>query len=305
MKHKKLSFLHVASVLISAAIVSGCATPTDAGDAGSVVDRIKTDKTLKLGIRTDAPPFSSVVDGRPQGFTVDLCGLVAAGMIEMTGIEGMKGKLESVGTQERFDALQSGKIDILCGATTATLGRREFVSFSIPTFSTGVGSVVRANAPKAFRNTVDPTTASGASGRQALNGKTIAVRAGTTASDWAASSPFLKPHNVSIVEVQDHNDGLERVANGSADAYFADKAIVLGILRSRSDAADFVLSETTFTAEPYALAIPRGDEDLRLMVDRALSALYRSGAVLDIYRKHFGEPNDGVELFYQAVALPK
>lgn len=307
MKHQLQSFLRIAPLLVSAALLSGCATPTDAGDSGSasVIDRVRADKTIKLGIRTDAPPFSHVAEGRPQGFSVDLCGLVAASISQIAGIEGMKGTLVSVDTQERFDALQSGKIDILCGATTATLGRREIVSFSIPTFSTGVGSVVRADAPKALRDAVDPASGSGKTGGQALSGRTIAVRAGTTAADWAKQSNFLKPHNVTIVEVQDHNAGLDQVANGAADVYFADKAIVLGTLRGRSDAQSLTLSRTTFTAEPYALALPRGDEDLRLLVDRALSVLYRSGGVYDVYRKHFGEPGSDVALFYQTVALPE
>ena len=307
MKHQIQSFLRIAPLLISAALLSGCATPTDAGSAGSasVIDRVRADKTIRLGIRTDAPPFSYVADDRPQGFSVDLCGLVAASISQTAGIEGMKGTLVSVDTEERFDALQSGKIDILCGATTATLGRREIVSFSIPTFSTGVGSVVSSSAPKALRDAVDPASGSGSSTGQALNGRTVAVRAGTTAADWAGTSNFLKPHNVTIVEVQDHGEGLDRVANGSADVYFADKAIVLGTLRGRSDAQSLALSRTTFTAEPYALALPRGDEDLRLLVDRALSVLYRSGGVYDVYRKHFGEPGPDVALFYQTVALPE
>lgn len=304
-KHEILTFLRAAPLLLSAALVSGCATPTDAGDTGSVVDRVKSDKTIRLGIRTDAPPFSSVVGDRPQGFSVDLCGLVAAAMSEMAAVEGMKGTLVSVDTQGRFDALQSGEIDILCGATTATLSRREIVSFSIPTFSTGVGAVARADASAAFLKAIDPAGSSGDAGGGALNGRTIAVRAGTTAEDWAAETAYLKPHNVTIVEVADHNDGLDQVANGTVDAYFADKAIILGNLRSRSDGESFALSRTTFTAEPYALALPRGDEDLRLLVDRALSALYRSGAVLDVYRQHFGEPDANVALFYRTVALPK
>ena len=129
----------------------------------------------------------------------------------------------------------------------------------------------------------------------------LAVRAGTT-TEKAVRTSFP---NAAITTVGDHTDGIAALKAGTADAYFADKAIVLGILRGRSDAGDFALSKTTFTAEPYALALPRGDEDLRLMVDRALSTLYRTGAVLDVYRRHFGEPGDDVALFYRTVALPE
>ena len=41
-----------------------------------------------------------------------------------------------------FDAIESGKIDILCGATTKTLGRSERVGFTQLTFVTGAASSV-------------------------------------------------------------------------------------------------------------------------------------------------------------------
>ncbi len=42
-----------------------------------------------------------------------------------------------VNAQERFSALNENKIDILCGATTKTLSRSEFVDFTQLTFVTG------------------------------------------------------------------------------------------------------------------------------------------------------------------------
>ena len=111
--------------------------------AGPVLDRIMADKQIKLGVRADAPPFSALVDGFPIGFSVDLCSAVAAAISEVSDVEEMEGALFVVDTANRFDALQAGEIDVLCGATTATLRRREFVSFTIPTFATGVGAVIR------------------------------------------------------------------------------------------------------------------------------------------------------------------
>ena len=40
---------------------------------------------------------------------------------------------------------------------------------------------------------------------------------------------------------------------------------------------------------PYALALPRGDADFRLEVDRALSRLFRNGGAKKVFQQAFGE----------------
>ncbi|MEO0622456.1 MAG: amino acid ABC transporter substrate-binding protein [Pseudomonadota bacterium] len=276
--------------------------------AGPTLDRILSEKTLRIGVRTDAPPFASLVDGRPQGFSVDLCGLIAGAIVTTSKIEGLEGTMITVGAENRFDALAKGEIDILCGATTATLTRRESMAFSVPTFSTGLGAVVAADAPALLREVLiegGPAALSQAAVAEALKAQTVGARAGTTAEDWLASGPLSKIDGIAVTPVDDHAAGIAAVAEGRLAAYFADKAILLGQLRGSAEAESFAVSKVAFTTEPYALALPRGDEDLRLVVDRALSFLYRQGAILKIYERHFGRPSPQVLLFYSMAALPE
>ena len=51
--------------------------------------------------------------------------------------------------------------------------------------------------------------------------------------------------------------------------------------------------------------LPREDEDFRLIIDRALSHLYRTGAILKLFERHFGQPDASVKLFYLMSALPE
>ena len=48
----------------------------------------------------------------------------------------------------------------------------------------------------------------------------------------------------------------------------------------------------------------RGDEEMRLVVDRALSRLFRSPDLAPLYTTYFGAPDPGVLEFFQSVALP-
>jgi ABC-type amino acid transport substrate-binding protein len=59
-----------------------------------------------------------------------------------------------------------------------------------------------------------------------------------------------------------------------------------------------------YTYEPIALAFARGDDDFRLLVDRTLSKLYRSGRIFNTYTQYFGEPDDTTQSFFRFVALP-
>ena len=62
--------------------------------------------------------------------------------------------------------------------------------------------------------------------------------------------------------------------------------------------------ERNFTREPIALALPRGDDAFRLLVDRTLSHLYRSKEFAALYTAHFGAPSALAVEFFRAAALP-
>ena len=71
----------------------------------------------------------------------------------------------------------------------------------------------------------------------------------------------------------------------------------------RSPGRDLRVIDRLFTYEPLALALPRGDDDFRLLVDRVLSRLYRSGAIRPIYTAAFGDPDADTVTFFRWNAL--
>lgn len=301
----RIPLTHLLMPALSAAILIGGAGPAG---AGATLDRIVSEKTIRLGVRTDAPPFSSLVDGRPAGFSVDLCGLMAGAIMATSNLTDMTGTFIAVNSVDRFTKLEAGEIDVLCGATTATLTRRETMSFSIPIFSTGVGAMVSSTAPDLLKEVVvtgGPAALSNAAVTEAFKGRTLGVLAGTTAENWLKASPLAKIDGLTIVTSADHTAGVASVAEGTVDVYFADQAILVGLRAQSDNAESLVISKNTFTHEPYALALLRDDEDLRLTIDRALSHIYRTGAIYQIFSQHFGKPGPEVVLFYSVVSLPE
>ncbi len=293
--------------LFGLALAVSAGLPLTAG-AGPVLDRIVSEGEIRLGFRTDATPFSALVEGRPQGFTVDLCALVAKAIKDTSGLEAITAEFVPVDTGERFEAIARGEIDVLCGATTVTLARRERVSFSLPVFLTGVSVVMAADGPEEARRVLmQPSleALSAASVAEAFKGLRFGLRKDTTAANWLAESGIGEDADVTLVDFESHDGGVAALRSGEIDGYFADRAILLGQLNALGPDTGLAVSPKTFTHEPYALAMPRGDEDFRLAVDRALSALYRTGAVIALMERHFGPVSPDVRHFYRLTAQPE
>ena len=261
-------------------------------NAGTL-DTVRQDKALRIAYRDDAPPFSFADDaGLPTGFMIDLCGSVVKHIGEQLGINDLKVAYVLVTAANRFEAIESGKADLLCEPTSETLARREHVDFSITTFVDGASLLVSGDGPSDFRG---------------LSGKKIGVLAGTTTEqslrDTLASAGLV----ADVVPAKTHQEGLAMLDRGEIVAYFADRAILAYLAAKSSDASKLRLADNYFSLEPYALALPRGDDDFRLAVDRALSHIYRSGEIAIVFAHTFGnqmQPSDTLKTLYSIAALP-
>ena len=90
-------------------------------------------------------------------------------------------------------------------------------------------------------------------------------------------------------------------------AYFADRSILVTLIKSSKEPDKLPLADDYLTIEPYALALPRGDEDFRLEVDRALSHIYRSGGLTPMFQRAFGnnfQPAPMLQTLYLVSPLP-
>jgi ABC-type amino acid transport substrate-binding protein len=272
--------------------VIGAALALGSADAGAL-DKVRQDKALRIAYRDDAPPFSFTDSiGEPAGFMVDLCRSVAKHIGEELNINDLRVSYVLVTAESRFDAIENGKADILCEPTSETLARREHVDFSIPTFVDGASLLVGADGPSNFA---------------ALSGKKIGVLAGTTTEESLRNTLAGAGLVADITPAKTHQEGLAMLDRGEVVAYFADRAILSYLASKSSDASKLRLADNYFSLEPYALALPHGDEDFRLAVDRALSHIYRSGEIAIIFAHTFGtqmQPSDVLKSLYSVSALP-
>ena len=266
----------------------------------AVLDRGRTDddprragESIRIAYREDAPPFSYKDKiGEPTGFMVDLCRAVAKKLAEQRNIPTLNVTYVPVTAADRFEAITQQKADLLCEPTSVTLSRREQVDFSIPTFLDGAGLMVRANGPKNLR---------------ALAGQKVGVLAGTTTEEALRNTLKEAGINADITAAKTHGEGLAMLDEGKISAYFGDRSILQFLIKESKAPEKLRLADDYLSVEPYALALPRGDSDFRLAVDRALSHIYRSGEIASIFQRTFGgkaEPSQILRTLYVISGLP-
>jgi len=278
-----------ATALLLIAVACAGSGPADAG----TLDKLRQDKTLRIAYRNDAPPFSFADKaGLPSGFMVDLCRGVAQKLQAQLNLDDLKVTYVPVTATSRFDAIAKGDADLLCEPTSATLSRREQVDFSIATFADGAGVLVRADQPTDLRE---------------FAGKKIGVLAGTTTEEALRNTLTAAGIAAEVVPAKTHDEGLAMLDAGQIGAYFADRSILMVLVGQSKAPEKLHLADNYLSFEPYALALPRGDEDFRLAVDRALSHIYRSGEIASIIAHTFGSsvtPSNTLQMLYVISALP-
>jgi ABC-type amino acid transport substrate-binding protein len=288
--------LLLALVLGGVMVTAGCASMGPGARPAGTLEKIRTTKTIALGYRDSSVPFSYAGPTKePMGYSVDLCTRVVEDLRRDLTLPDLQVTWVPVSVETRVRALVNGTIDLECGSTTNTLSRQERVDFSLTTFITGASLLALAG--------------SGVSDQ--LGAIRIAVILGTTTEQMvksAIASMGAGADAAKLVAVKDHADGLAAVVDRRADVYATDRAILMGLVTSASNPRQFALLDRYLSYEPYALMLRRGDPEFRLAVNRSLARLYRSGQVLDIYRRWFGQWGDPSPLtlgMYAVEGLPE
>jgi len=255
--------------------------------SAQTLERIKQTGELKLGYRTDAAPLSfSDERGKPAGYSPLVCAGVAQAIATELQMSDLLATFHPVDATDRFDKVASGEIDLLCGAATITLSRRELVDFSVPTYVDGTAVMLPKEAGEDL---------------SALIGKKVGVRSGTTTLDALNNTMQKAGVDADVVRFADHQAGLAAMQKGEIDAYFADQSILFYLAYSYDATQSFKVTNEILTIEKHGLAMARGDADFRLLVDRAISGLFENGTMADLFQQALPGAKPGAAI--QAMGL--
>ena len=273
----RLATLSAALVVLTALLAAPIPAPAaDAPAAASpTLERIKRTGAIRLAYREGAAPFSfRDRGGVVRGYSVELCGRVAAAIQKELGLPGLKLEWVPVGAATRLEAIAGGKADVECGTTTITLTRMRTVDFSVPIFVDG--GTVLVDLRSKIAELAD------------LKGKRVGVIAGTTTERSLKRALEQIGAPAVLVPVKDGEAGIALLAQGKVDGYAGDRIVLGGLRNAAPDPAGIGLIAGDFSYEPYALVVRRTDPDFRLAVNRALVDVYRSGEIDAIFQKWLG-----------------
>jgi ABC-type amino acid transport substrate-binding protein len=249
--------------------------PLSAQELKGTLKQIKKSGQIRIGYRVSEPPMSFLdKDGNPIGYSIDICkGIVT----EVENKIGMAVKVEyvPVTADGRFKALGNNKIDILCGSTTKTLSRSELVDFTQLTFVTGASLMTLKD-----NKNLDSA---------GFDGTKIGVVKATTTE--AALKKLIQDTstNAEIVLFNSAKESIDALRKKKIDAFSSDQVVLIGLALKETDPMNFAIRPEVYSFEPFALAVRRNDSDFRLVADRVISELYRSGRILEIYDKWIGK----------------
>jgi ABC-type amino acid transport substrate-binding protein len=276
---------------------------TAAALGGETLDRIRDSGQITLAYLPNAKPFTyDSGGGAAAGYGAALCEQVAAAVKSKLGLPQLKSNWVAVRPDNAFAAVAGGQADVLCTPTNATLERRKTLSFSVPAFAGGVRAVVRSDAPAELRNILEAAPSQrnvwrGSPALTLLEKTTIATAAGTTSEKRLAGKVASLKLNTATVSVPDYASGIRFLLERKIDVFLAERDAVLAAMDDNARQKLLVLNRQ-LTHDPLALALPRNDEDFRLVVDTALSDAYSSPEFAALYGKYFGSLDEASKNFF-------
>ena len=229
------------------------------------LETAKARGTLVVGVRKDFPPLGYLdANGKSAGFEVDLARYLAR---QLLGDE-EKLRVTPVSAGNRITALLSGSVDLLIAAMTVMEDRATVLAFSDPYFLSGTLLLVPRNS--SIQDLPD------------VKGKRVAVIEGSI-QEGGIAPVYPEAIRVKFWTV---SEAVAALQAGKVDAFAEDDVLVLALAREYPDLAAV---GKPFRPHPYAVAMPKGDGELRAWVNEQLRKAKADGTYDALWNKYFGE----------------
>lgn len=226
--------------------------------AGETLDAVKAKGFVQVGVNGGVFGFGKADEnGVWKGLDVDTGRAVAAAVFG----DANKIKYTPLTAQQRFTALQSGEIDVLCRNATRTLSRETSLGLNFVTvnYYDGQGFLV----PKSL----------GVKNAKELGGASVCVLPGTTTELNAAD--FFRANKLEWkpVVIESTAELAKTFFAGRCDVLTSDASQLAGQRAVAPTPSDYVILPQIISKEPLAPAVRHGDDQWRDIVDFTVLAL--------------------------------
>jgi polar amino acid transport system substrate-binding protein len=215
---------------------------------------------IVVGVDASFPPFASDDGTTLRGLDIDLASAIATEL-------GLALRFENIGFYALYDALISGRVDLLISALRIDRARMDDVRYTQPYFDNGLVSARPADAA----NTELDSLANARIAFEYASAADAQVRAWDEDDGLIQRLPYELPEYA-----------LDALQLGLADAAIVD-AITFRLFQREHP--NFASQSKFITSDPYAIAVRIDRHDAWRLVENALTVLIERGEVARIIEK--------------------
>ncbi len=229
----------------------------------STIERILQKGVLRVGMSTFVPWAMKDKRGELIGFEIDVAERLAKDM-------GVKAAFVPTKWDGIIPSLLAGRFDVIIGGMGITTQRSLKVNFTIPYDYTGMSLVAHRNSAKGFKSLED------------FNNPEVVLVARLGATPVAAAGKYMP--RAELRQFDDESQAIQELLNGNAHALVA-SAPLPAFQAFRHPDRLFLPFEGTFTKEPIAFAVRKGDFDTINFFNNWITVVESEGWLKE--RKHY------------------
>jgi ABC-type amino acid transport substrate-binding protein len=253
-------------------ITFGCNQPGSGSSSGlqTVFDGIIKNKTIRVGYISYPPSFiKDPNSGALTGIMHDV--LVEAGKSMELKID----FVEEVAWGTMIEAVQSGKVDLVCTGLWPNSTRGKFADFTAPIYYSPIRAYVKAGNNK-FDGNIN-----------SVNSKNIRIATiDGEMTSIIAKFDFPNAQTEALTQNSDVSQVLLNVATGKADITFVEPVIANEYLSNNPGSIQEVRNIEPLRVFPNVMMIPKGDVRFQSMLNTSFEELSNNGIIDKIISKY-------------------
>lgn len=245
---------------LSLLLGSSLFTPVFAAD---LLDEVKANGTLKVGIEGTYPPFNYQDEtGQLTGFEVDFANALAKQL-------GGKAEFQPTKWDGILAALESGRLDVVINQVTISEERKQKYDFSTPYTVSGIQALTRKADADSIKTPAD------------LADRKVGVGLGTNYEQW------LK-ENVPQADIRTYDDDPTKFQDlnvGRIDVILVDRLAAFEMVEKTGDR--LAVAGDAFSRQESGIALRKGNPQLLAAINAAIARLRADGTLQQLSERWF------------------
>ncbi|WP_416457829.1 transporter substrate-binding domain-containing protein [Streptococcus thermophilus] len=226
----------------------------------NTLDKVKNKGTLTVALNPHFAPFEfkTIQDGKDTiaGADIEIAKAIGDEL-------GVKVKFSEMSFDNVLASVQSGKADIAISGISATKERQKIFDFSDTYYDSETVLLVKKDATETYKQISD------------FSKKSIVVQKGSIQENIAKAN--LSDANV--VSLAQPGEAINELKSGQVEGVVLEKAIAKGYVDQNSDLTMSDIALKSDSNDAYAVAMPKGSDDLKTKVNKIIAKLKKEGKI--------------------------